>query len=321
MSHHCFDSSGDVALDQTAGSVMRTDSTLGSIRSGSAVRGAVTVVVAIAALLGVGVVAPASAATPVRYVALGDSRAIGAGIVESFDPQGCGRGGGGYPERIARTLRPASFTTVACRSAVTAEITDRRQTTPLPIVRTVPVQSAALRPDTNLVTLSIGGNDINWGSLIGPCFSFVPGKDARCRTNATVAANITEKLAALSGSMDRVLNVIDAKSPQARVYVVGHGGYYGLRGCYPDAPFSSADAVFVRDFFTRFNGVLSAAARRHGAVFVDIAGPAVGHDACTPDGVRWFNGKIPRGDGLSDHPTQEGNAAIARLVLAAIRRG
>ncbi len=280
-------------------------------------RAVVTATAIAAALVGVGARAPASAATPVRYVALGDSRAIDAGIIQSFEPQGCGRGNG-YPERIARALHPASFIDAACRSAKTSDVTETRQTTPLPIVRTVAVQADALRVDTNLVTLSIGGNDVNWGSLISICFSFVPGRDSNCRANAPLAATITERLGALSGSMDRVLDVIGHRSPDARVFVVGHGGYYGLRGCYPDAPFSAADAVFVRSFFDRFNGVLADAAHRHGDTFVDIAGPSVGHDACAPRGQRWFNGKIPRGNGLSDHPTNAGKAAMARLVLSAI---
>lgn len=279
-------------------------------------------IVTTVAAMGLAVAVPAHAAERggVRYVALGDSRASGPSITSSFNADGCSRSGGGYPERVARALRPASFTDVACGGATSAEIVDRPQTTSLPVIRTVPVQARALRRDTDLVTLSIGGNDVKWGSLISPCFGLSPQTDVHCRSDAALRAQITARFAALSVSVDHVLRVIAARSPNARVFVVGHGGYYGLRGCFPDANLSTADAPFVRDFFRRFDAVLSGSARRHGATFVDVAGPAVGHDACAPDSRRWFNGQLPRGNGLNNHATQLGNAAVARLVLAAIAR-
>lgn len=279
-------------------------------------------IVTTVAAMGLAVAAPAHAAdgAGVRYVALGDSRAAGPTITSSFNADGCGRSGGGYPERVARELRPASFTDVACVGAKTADVVDSPQRTSLPVARTVPVQADALRRDTDLVTLSIGGNDIGWGGLISPCFGLSPQTDVHCRSEAALRAQMTSRFAALSVSVDHVLRVIANRSPNARVFVVGHGGYYGLRGCFPDANLSAADAPFVRDFFRRFDAVLSGSARRHGATFVDIAGPAAGHDACAPDSRRWFTGQLPRGNGLPNHPTQLGNAAMARLVLAAIAR-
>ena len=280
------------------------------------------VMVTTVATMGLAITGPSHAAGSggVHYVALGDSRASGPSITTAFNADGCNRSGGGYPERIAHALRPASFTDDACSGATSDEVTDRSQTTSLPVVRTVPVQARALRRDTDLVTLSIGGNDIKWGSLISPCFGFSLRTDEHCRSNHVLRALITTRLASLSISVDHVLRVISARSPNARVFVVGHGGYYGQRGCVADANVSSADATFIRSFFRRFDAVLSGSARRHGATFVDIADPAVGHDACAPESRRWFTGQLPRGNGLPNHPTQLGDAAIARLVLAAIAR-
>lgn len=274
---------------------------------------------AAASLIAAGVAGPAHASDGVRYVALGDSRASGPTTFSVFAADGCGRSGGGYPERVARALRPDRFTDVACGGAVTDDVIDHHQQTSPPVVRTRPVQALALRPDTTLVTLSIGGNDVKWGSLISPCFGLSPAIDIHCRSDAALRQLISQRFAALSASLDRVLDVIDTRSPSARVFVVGHGGYYGLRGCFPDATISAADAPFVHEFFRRFDAVLSGAARRHGAHFVDVADAAVGHDACEPEAQRWFSGQVPRGIGLPNHSTQVGNAAIARLVLAAIR--
>ena len=290
--------------------------------TGARARRLLVLIVITVATMGSAIAAPSYAAgyRGVHYVALGDSRASGPSITSSFNADGCSRSGGGYPERVARALRPASFTDVACGGAKTADIVDSPQRTSLPVSRTVPVQADALRRDTDLVTLSIGGNDIGWGGLISPCFGLSPQTDVHCRSDAALRTQMTARFAALSVSVDHVLRVIGDRSPRARILVVGHGGYYGLRGCFPDANLSAADAPFVRDFFRRFDAVLSGSARRHGATFVDIAGPAAGHDACAPDSRRWFTGQLPRGNGLPNHPTQLGNAAMARLVLAAIAR-
>ncbi|MBJ7287787.1 SGNH/GDSL hydrolase family protein [Williamsia sp.] len=294
------------------------------VRSAAGVylRRLLVVIITTVATMGLAITGPSHAAGSggVHYVALGDSRASGPSITTSFDADGCNRSGGGYPERIARALRPASFTDVACAGATSDEVADRPQTTSLPVVRTVPAQARALRRDTGLVTLSVGGNDMKWGSLISPCFGFSLRTDEHCRSNGVLRALITARLAALSVSVDHVLRVVSARAPNARVFVVGHGGYYGPRGCVADANVSPADAAFIRDFFRRFDAVLSGSAQRHGATFVDVAGPAVGHDACAPESRRWFTGQLPRGNGLPNHPTQMGNAAIARLVLAAITR-
>ncbi|MBE7160455.1 MAG: hypothetical protein INR72_04345, partial [Williamsia herbipolensis] len=107
------------------------------------------------------------ATTAVHYVALGDSRAAGLTTTSQAAGDGCGRTDAGYPTVVAHALAVASFTSVACGGAVAADVVDRGQSTSNG--RRVPVQTAALRPDTSLVTLSIGGNDIRWFGIVSRC--------------------------------------------------------------------------------------------------------------------------------------------------------
>ncbi|GGF34985.1 SGNH/GDSL hydrolase family protein [Williamsia phyllosphaerae] len=278
-------------------------------------------VVIAASAIAMGATGPASAAQgdpPIHYVALGDSRAAGPTVGSQFADEGCGRTSNGYPSLIAAALAPASFTDVACGGATTADVVDRDQITNPPVRKRVPVQSSALRPDTTLVTLSIGGNDLRWRGLLTPCFGTPTSGDRFCRDDPTIRSTMESRFVTLASATDRVLQVIRQRSPIARIVVVGHGGYFGLQGCSPDARLSAGDATFVRSFFDRFDNVLAGSALRNNATYVDVAAAAEGHDACATAGERWFTGSVRRAQTPPNHPTPAGSAAMARLVLAAL---
>ncbi len=253
-----------------------------------------------------------------HYVALGDSRAAGPTIYSQTVADGCGRTSDGYPNLIAAALTPESFTDVTCSGATTADVVDREQITNPPMRRRVPVQVSSLRPDTTLVTLSIGGNDLRWRALITPCFATAPSQDRWCRRDVGLRSMAESRFVTLAAATDHVLQVIRRHAPIARIVVVGHGGYFGLRGCGPDARLSPGDSVFVRSFFDRFDDVLAGSALRNNSVYVDVAAVADGHDACAPASERWFTGSVRRGPTPANHPTPAGSAAMARSVLAAI---
>lgn len=90
-----------------------------------------------------------------HYVALGDSfAAMGSRSATTTGPFECFRSVDNYPSLVLADDRVTAGEDVTCSSAVTADI---------------PGQAAALTPDTDLVTLSIGGNDIRFGE-IAACF-------------------------------------------------------------------------------------------------------------------------------------------------------
>ncbi|WP_349291723.1 SGNH/GDSL hydrolase family protein [Gordonia sp. ALPHA1B1] len=261
------------------------------------------------------VLAVPATATPSgpEYVALGDSRAAAPTNGSSLRPDGCGRTDDGYPVHVAARLG-LSLRSVACVNATTANVTTTPQLT---LYGPRPVQTRVLSRSTKLVTLSIGGIDLQWWSLVSSCFTRKFGRDARCRDNASVTRRINSGLASLAPKIDATLTRIGQRAPNARVVLVGHGGYYGQTGCPGQANISTADAAFVLRFFERFNAVLRHSARAHSVVFVDVAGPAAGHDACAGS-ARWFEGNISRSATQVRHPTPLGSKAIADLVVAAL---
>ncbi|MFT4042233.1 MAG: SGNH/GDSL hydrolase family protein [Gordonia sp. (in: high G+C Gram-positive bacteria)] len=252
--------------------------------------------------------------SPVFYVALGDSRAAAPTWTSVLAGDHCGRTANAYPVLVAKALR-VSYRSVACTGATSDDVLRGQK---ILGARPLRPQVDALSVHTGLVTVSIGGNDIDWSRLILPCFPLFG--DGHCRTNHTMEAAITTALRAFTLKLDHLLAEIALRAPVARVVVVGHGGYFGSRGCLPDAPMSDLDAPTVAAFFDRFNQVLRVGAARRGASYVDVAGPAAGHDTCA-GARRWFLGDWPRGDIQTRHPTPLGSANIARLIVGVVRHG
>ncbi|SEC29813.1 GDSL-like Lipase/Acylhydrolase family protein [Rhodococcus jostii] len=252
----------------------------------------------------------------IRYVALGDSRATGSLDDPLSLRDGCFRTSDGYPQIVADTLHAGSFVDRSCAGAKTENITEKPQLT---ITGPQPPQIDALAPNTTLVTVSIGGNDIAWSSLVEPCYTLIPAADANCRSDATTARRVDAALAALGPKVSATLAAITAKAPTATVFLVGHGGIFGDHGCWPYIPTSDADAAWVVQFFVRMNDVLADAARTNGAHFVDVAGAARGHDACAGSDRRWFEGLLPQSLAMPLHPNHSGLTAMAALVVAAYR--
>lgn len=258
---------------------------------------------------------PSVLAAPVApaYVALGDSRAAAPTLTSAQHPDGCGRTRDAYPTHLASQLR-MSYTSVACVNATTADVTTRRQTTSF---GARPVQINALSWSTRLVTLSIGGNDLRWWSIVSSCFTPRFGQDARCRQDRVMADRMTSALTAVAPKIGATLSTIAARAPLARVVLVGHAGYYGRTGCPGQANISNADAAYLQSFFKRFDAILRTAAVTRSMTFVDVASAAVGHDACA-GAARWFEGNASQSQTQPRHPTPLGSRAIANLIARSL---
>lgn len=273
----------------------------------------VTAVIAVSVVVGLGA-APALAAPPnaarktLTYIALGDSRAASPTTLTQV--QGCSRSETAYPNLLAKTIGATSFRTVACAGAKGENITSVPQ---LRLDGVHPPQIQAVRPDADLITISIGANDADWGNLSRWCIAPIEGMDSRCRTNPFYVNGVNHGLRALEAAINSSLEAVRGRAPDAAIAVVGQGGYFGDRGCYPANPASDADISFIRNsFIGRYNTILEKVSERHGAIFVDIQNQVVGHDACSRD--KWFEGFVPTSVYLGFHQNLKGNQAMARLI-------
>ncbi len=91
-----------------------------------------------------------------RYVVLGSSFAAGIGLGARLEgsPRACRRTANGYPQQLAR-LRGLAITDVTCSGATTGHVLHGGQCRE-------GAQVSAVKGETGLVTLTAGGNDVNY---------------------------------------------------------------------------------------------------------------------------------------------------------------
>ena len=276
---------------------------------------------ALAALLLVLVLSPpaAQARAAESYVALGDSAAAGPLIPHQVLPDlGCLRSDRNYPRLTAQALGAASFRDVTCSGAKTRDMYQRQNTE----LGSVPPQLDALRPDTTLVTVHIGANDVGLTGFIEDCLNLLPPPigDA-CHDDYATPDGQDEwrvKTDALRPTLVQLADDIRARSPQARIFLVGYATYARPDGCYPRVPIIRQDANYIRATLQYFNQMLAEQAAAAGIGFIDLETPSAGHDPCASSGTRWIEPYIPASPAAPFHPNALGMRNFAAIVTSAV---
>lgn len=251
------------------------------------------------------------------YVALGDSYTSGSLILPQTDLL-CTRSARNYPSLVAPVLEVESFTDVSCGGATTKDMTRTQwgaANTP---------QFDALRLDTDLVTVGIGGNDIPFIEVLVTCATLgalVPrGSPCKDYYNTGGTDRLVEKVRAVGPLVGDVLDGIRERSPDADVVLVGYPTILPDDGshCWPVVPIPDGDAPYLRDITTLLNEVLAEQATARGAIFVDTYTSSIGHDVCKPRGVRWIEGILLGSSAAPVHPNALGAVNQAEQVLATL---
>ena len=262
------------------------------LASGRATRLCVLALAALAVL----VVSPA-VARGASYVAMGDSYSSGVGTRAYYTGSGeCRRSPHAYPVKVARRVgRGLRF--VACSGARTSDVLNK--------------QVGALSASTRRVTISIGGNDAGFSSVIRSCARPWPWTCWGDIDNAQTY--IRNKL---PGRLDMVYSAIDRRSPGAVVAAVGYPRIFNGRDtCLAGAGISSAEQAELNEAGDLLARVTRGRALAHGFAYVDPIRSFTGHAVCDPN--EWIAGlSIPVSE--SYHPTRAGQDAYADLVTAVI---
>ncbi|WP_168705027.1 SGNH/GDSL hydrolase family protein [Gordonia paraffinivorans] len=264
---------------------------------------------------------PAQAA-PVRYtggpyIAMGDSRASGA--FYSLNPayfNGCKRSTLNYPRYVAMMTLPRHFVDTSCSGAQSVHLYRQPQHTP---GGTKPIQLNSVPRDAQLITVSIGGNDMQWMAVLNQCKISRPFTDRRCRHSARLENEVRTRIQRMEDRVTPALSAISKKAPRAQIIVVGLGGFIGNNGCWPLVPLSDPDARWMRQVFNRANDALARATRKVEGTFVDANRGSAGHDACNVVNP-WYESALSKKIALPYHVNQAGSLAIAMMVNNAIRR-
>jgi lysophospholipase L1-like esterase len=253
---------------------------------------------------------PAAAAPGDVYVALGDSSASGPGILPQVTLDPCWRSSRNYPSVAKSLLGVSVFRDVTCSGAKTDHMTQSQSG--------VPPQFDALSADTTLVTLSIGGNDTGLISLGESCVRLNPFERACYYSNVVNGVDlVNQRIDAYRPKLTATLAGIKARSPQARILVVGYGLYAKRNGCWPTVPLLPIDANYVQAKVDYLNLITAQEAAAAGATYVDIRTPGAGHDTCASNSNKWLEGFIPGSIAAPLHPNARGMQAFGELVAAA----
>lgn len=251
---------------------------------------------------------PSALAPGAPYVALGSSFAAGPGVTTSADqpPDRCTRSVDNYAHLLARR-RGLTLTDVSCGGATTAHV--------LGPWNELPPQLDALRPDTRLVTATVGGNDVGYiAGLIGAsCLSRpAPARVAAGRTCPPVSAPTEQMWQELAGAMHRVADAVHRRSPRARLIFVEYLTVLPEQGTCARTPMSAEQADASRRIAVRLAELTARVARETGADALPVAALSRGHDACSaaPWTTGWFVGGEPAVR-VPYHPNLQGMTAVA----------
>jgi lysophospholipase L1-like esterase len=245
-----------------------------------------SITVAVLALL-VGM--PAASAAGANYVALGDSYASGVGSGSYTSESGsCLRSTLAYPQLWTNGHAPSSFKFVACSGAKTTDVNNN--------------QLSALSSSTTLVSITIGGNDVGFSSVMTDCVLY---STSTCVSEVNAAENVARTQ--LPGWLDTTYNGIRSRAPNARVVVVDYPRFYHV-GVWYCVGLSDTSRSKINEGADVLDGVIQQAAARHGFAFADVrAAFANGHEIC--DGSNSWLHSVDWGNiTQSYHPTAAGQS-------------
>ncbi|QKW09125.1 SGNH/GDSL hydrolase family protein [Streptomyces sp. NA04227] len=259
--------------------------------------------------------AQASADAAPDYVALGDSFAA-APLVPAIDLSrpACLASKAGYPDVAAERIG-ARLNDVSCSGATLDHFASRQ-------FGFVAPQYEALGPGTDLVSLTIGGNDNGLVTAALSCLNALPepvGASCADRFTSGGRDQLAEDIADWAPRLGEALDEIHRRAPAARVFVVGYGDYIRKGGCYPTQPIWARDADYVQGTVNKLSAALREQAAAHNAVFVDGFAATEGHDSCAAPGDRHLEGLIPTSPAAPLHPSGKGSAALGTALAEAIR--
>ena len=224
-------------------------------------------------------------------IAIGDSYLSGIGAGEYRIEDNCRRSSRSPAALLARD-RGATLVDLSCPGA---QVKDASR------------QATRVTVDTDVVLVQIGGNDLGFVGLAVACLL---GSQARCREESLAADG---RVTALEANLVGLVRQIRLHTPAARVLLLGYPSLIHGPRCT-----SLLTAPRVRDITrvqSALDGVLTRAARRTGAVFVDWPRVVDRHSLCSAD--PWFALPGQRWDDLL-HPDVRASRAMSQRLMRAL---
>jgi hypothetical protein len=163
-------------------------------------------------------------------------------------------------------------------------------------------QITALDPGTGLVTITIGGNDAGFASVLRTCT--VAPSDGVCFAAVDAAENFART--ELPGRLARAYAAIRGAAPRAHVIVLGYPRLFDLApGCADPLAPNLARRAKLNEGADVIDGVIAKTViSQPGFGFADVRGRFNGHGVCSAE--PWINGPSAPPSIGPYHPTQQG---------------
>jgi lysophospholipase L1-like esterase len=241
---------------------------------------------------------------------MGSSYAAGAGIgpLVASSPKRCGQTTNSYPRLLAESLG-LRLVNVSCGGATTEHILGQWSE--------LPPQIEAVTPATTLVTITVGGNDIDYvrNLMIATC-GRVPGMTPPAGRPCPPVEWPTEATySSLEQRLRQIAQQIRQRAPGARIVIVDYLRILPDRGGCAAIPLDERDVSAARESFRRLLEVTRIAATAERVMLISAGEMSQAHDACSKE--PWSAG-YP-GQPAPWHPTAAGHAAIAGKLAEKLR--
>ncbi|MDT0268952.1 SGNH/GDSL hydrolase family protein [Streptomyces sp. DSM 44915] len=252
------------------------------------------------AALTVLVLTPTAQAADGKYVALGDSYTVAVGTETYDDPDdACRRGPLTYPRLWADAHPSVDFVEAACSGHTTAELVEH--------------QLGAVTPDTTLVTLQIGGNDVGFVDVLTNCILTIDDQD--CLNGAALAQQAAREV--LSPALAQTYAAVRAAAPNAQVIVVGYPRLYTIEGSCGILGLSDRERTALNGAADTLAEIMAARAAEAGFTFLDARPVFDPHTICS-DGPVWLTSLEWSNLRESYHPNAAGHREGYLAALTAI---
>lgn len=253
-----------------------------------------------------------------RYVAMGSSFAAGPWVGEPVLPETrCAQSSVNYAHLLAKTAA-LDLVDVTCTGARAAHIQQ-------PWDELAP-QMAALTPDTRLVTITAGGNDLNYvGSIGAMTCPRMPADRVKAlyRDQGCPVLRLPQEAdyLAVEQTMVQAVRAIRQRAPKARVVLVQYFNLFkGPANCVQTglSDGERTQLVAVADHLARLTARV---ARQTGAEVLPVDRLSRDHGVCSDH--PWVRGNVAvrsEQDGAYYHPNRAGMAAVATHLAARLGR-
>lgn len=248
-----------------------------------------------------------------RYVALGSSMAAGPGISPRVpgSPRRAGRSTRNYPHQIAERMG-YQLVDVTYSGATTAHILTDPQ-------HTAPPQLNALDGSEELVTVTIGGNDVGYVPFLAAAalprlLRVLPVVGIALRELLDIGKR-EAAVTVIGESLRAVGEQVRSRAPRARVIFVDYLSLLPPQG-EPAPPYTSSETATGHRIAAALASATAAAAHATGCEIVRASAASTDRHAwsarpwTTRPGIPWPWRPAPL------HPNKEGMTAVADLVLA-----